>query len=121
MKVFESVKNDIKTDVTWNRVARLSVKGVRAAPGAGAHYVAEKFPVIGWLPKYNYRWLINDLVAGLTLAVMLIPQSLAYAKIAKIPVQWGLMSSWLPAILYTIMGTSKGVIMLKISFLPTFC
>ena len=108
MKVYERVKHDIKTDVTWNRVIRLGVQGARAAPAGGVQYVLEKFPIIGWLPKYNYRWALNDFVAGLTLAIMLIPQSLAYAKIAKIEVQWGLMSSWLPAILYTIMGSSKG-------------
>jgi len=39
---------------------------------------------------------------------MLIPQSLAYAKIATIPGEYGLMSSWLPNFLYFIMGTSKG-------------
>lgn len=108
MKVYEKVKDDIKTDVTWNRVARFGKQGVRAAPAAATLYVLEKFPIVGWLPRYDYRWIINDFVAGLTLAVMLIPQGLAYAKIATIPVQWGLMSSWLPAVLYTFMGTSKG-------------
>ncbi|KIX05728.1 uncharacterized protein Z518_03700 [Rhinocladiella mackenziei CBS 650.93] len=107
MKVYEKVKNDIKTDVTWNRVYRYGILGVKAAPEAAALYVLEKFPIIGWLPRYDYRWLLNDFVAGLTLAIMLIPQSLAYAKIATISVQWGLMSSWLPAVIYAFMGTSK--------------
>jgi len=43
-----------------------------------------------------------------TVRVLLIPQSLAYAKIATIPGQYGLMSSWLPNFLYLVMGTSKG-------------
>ena len=64
--------------------------------------------MIGWLPKYNYRWIPNDIIAGLTLGLMLVPQSLAYADIATIPVQYGLMSAWFPAILYAFMGTSKG-------------
>lgn len=113
MKVVEKIKNDIKTDVTWNRVARLSVQGIRAVPGATGQYVLEKFPIIGWLPRYNYRWALTDFVAGLTLSLMLIPQSLAYAKIATIPVQYGLMSAWAPAIIYTFMGTSKGTIVPK--------
>jgi len=108
MNVYGKVKNDFQTDVTWNRVARLSGQGVRAAPAAATLYVLQKFPIIGWLPRYDYRWLLTDFVAGLTLAIMLIPQGLAYAKIATIPVQWGLMSSWLPAVIYTLMGTSKG-------------
>lgn len=108
MKIYERVKDDIRTDVTWNRVAYYGTKGLHAAPAAALLYVVEKFPIIGWLPRYDYRWIVNDFVAGLTLALMLIPQSLAYAKIATIPVQYGLMSSWLPALIYAFMGTSKG-------------
>jgi sodium-independent sulfate anion transporter 11 len=110
MKLYERVKDDIRHDVTWNRVARVGARGIRAAPSAAGNYVVEKVPVIGWLPRYNYRWLLTDFVAGLTLSLMLIPQSLAYAKIAKIPVQYGLMSSWSPAVIYTFMGTSKGTV-----------
>lgn len=42
------------------------------------------------------------------LSLMLIPQSLSYAKIATIPVEYGLMSSWLPPTIYAIMGSTKG-------------
>lgn len=68
----------------------------------------DRFPIIGWLPKYNPRWLINDFIAGLTIGLMLIPQGLSYAKIAEIPVEYGLMSSWLPSGIYAFMGTTKG-------------
>ncbi|KAF7193470.1 putative sulfate permease C3H7.02 [Pseudocercospora fuligena] len=101
------VKEDFKTDYNWNRAARLSAKGARALPSASLHYVTEKFPIIGWLPRYDWRWLINDLIAGLTVGLMLIPQSLSYAKIATIPVEAGLASSWLPATLYAFLGTTK--------------
>ncbi|KAK0621971.1 sulfate transporter family-domain-containing protein [Bombardia bombarda] len=103
----DKVKGDLETDVTWNRIGRLSVKGAKALPDASVGYVTEKFPIIGWLPRYNYRWIINDVIAGLTLGLLLIPQGLSYAKIATIPVQYGLMSSWLPAAIYAFMGTSK--------------
>ena len=119
MKVVEAVKNDIKTDVTWNRVARIGINGIRATPSAAGTYVTEKVPIIGWLPRYNYRWLLTDFIAGLTLSLMLIPQSLAYAKIAKIPVQYGLMSSWSPGAIYTFMGTSKGTSILDVALLET--
>lgn len=108
MKIWENVKHDVRTDVTWNRVVRLGAQGTRALPSASARYVIEKVPIVEWLPRYNYRWLVNDFIAGLTLGLMLIPQGLSYAKIAKIPVQYGLMSSWLPGSIYAFMGTTKG-------------
>lgn len=108
MKVVEAVKNDLRTDVTWNRVGRLAVQGTRAFPSAAKQYVLDKAPIVGWLPRYNPRWVINDVIAGLTLGLMLIPQGLSYATLATIPVQYGLMSAWFPGVLYTIMGTTKG-------------
>ena len=107
MKYVEKAKQDVVNDVTWNRIARLTARGTRALPRASVDYAVEKFPIIGWLPRYNYRWLLNDFTAGLTVGLMLIPQGLSYAKIAKIPVQYGLMSSWLPSAIYTFMGTTK--------------
>lgn len=107
--VTDDVKNDIHTDYNWSRAARLSKYGARALPSASVHYALDKFPIIGWLPRYNLRWIINDLIAGITVGLMLIPQSLSYAKIAGIPVEAGLASSWLPATLYAFMGTTKGL------------
>lgn len=101
---------DVKTDHTWNNAIRLTKKGARAAPAASVRYAEDKFPIIGWLPRYDWRWLVNDCIAGLTIGLMLIPQALSYAKIAKIPVEYGLMSSWFPPLLYAFMGTTKGMI-----------
>ena len=108
MKYADRVKHSLQTDANWNRAISLGQRGARALPRASVDYVVEKVPIVGWLPRYNWRWIINDVIAGLTLGIMLIPQSLAYASIATMPVQYGLMSSWFPAILYAFMGTSKG-------------
>jgi sodium-independent sulfate anion transporter 11 len=97
MKIVEEIKHDFKTDVNWNRAARLGVQGAKALPSASAKYLLGLVPIVSWLPRYDPRWLLNDLIAGLTLGLMLIPQGLSYAKLAGIPVQYGLMSSWLPA------------------------
>jgi sodium-independent sulfate anion transporter 11 len=103
------VKHAIVNDFTLRRTARYGAKAVHAAPSVASQYLQERVPIIHWLPKYNPRWLLNDTLAGVTVGVLLIPQSLAYAKIATIPGQYGLMSSWLPNFLYFIMGTSKGM------------
>lgn len=108
MKFVSSIKHSLRTDVNWERAGRYSVVGAKAAPAAASIYLLDKVPIVGWLPKYNPRWVVSDVIAGLTLGIMLIPQSLAYAAIATIPVQHGLMASWLPATIYAFMGTSKG-------------
>ncbi|KAK4195246.1 sulfate transporter family-domain-containing protein [Triangularia verruculosa] len=107
MKYIDLAKDSLRTDFTWNRLTHLTVKGARALPEASVQYALGKFPIIGWLPQYNYRWIINDIIAGLTIGLMLIPQGLSYAKIATIPVQYGLMSSWAPSAIYAFMGTTK--------------
>ncbi|KAF2994478.1 hypothetical protein E8E13_000844 [Curvularia kusanoi] len=101
------VSHAISTDVTVERTIRYGGKAARAAPSVAAQYLVERVPVVHWLPRYNFRWLLNDTLAGITVGVLLIPQSLAYAKIATIPGEYGLMSSWLPNFLVFIMGTSK--------------
>jgi solute carrier family 26 (sodium-independent sulfate anion transporter), member 11 len=108
MKLLDKAKSDLRNDVTWNRAARLGVKGAKALPSGTVQYLSDKVPIVGWLPKYNPRWIVNDLIAGLTIGLMLIPQGLSYAKIADIPVEYGLMSSWLPAVIYAVMGSTKG-------------
>jgi sodium-independent sulfate anion transporter 11 len=102
------ISEALSTDVTINRTIRYGGKAARAAPSVAAQYLIERVPVVHWLPRYNPRWLLNDTLAGITVGVLLIPQSLAYAKIATIPGEYGLMSSWLPNFLVFIMGTSKG-------------
>ncbi|KAH8704427.1 sulfate permease [Phaeosphaeriaceae sp. PMI808] len=101
------VKEAVVHDVTLRRTVRYGGKAVRAAPSVASQYLQERVPIIHWLPKYNPRWILNDTLAGITVGVLLIPQSLAYAKIATIPGEYGLMSSWLPNFLYFIMGSSK--------------
>ncbi|KAF2650595.1 sulfate permease [Lophiostoma macrostomum CBS 122681] len=107
MRFKSRIQEAVSRDHTIQRAKRDGGRALRALPSASAHYVVEKVPVVYWLPKYNPRWILNDVLAGVTVGVLLIPQSLAYAKIATIPGQYGLMSSWLPNFLYFFMGTSK--------------
>lgn len=65
------------------------------------------FPILDWLPQYNTTYFKGDLVAGLTVGVMLIPQGMAYAMLAGMPPIYGLYASIIPLILYAIFGTSR--------------
>lgn len=64
-------------------------------------------PALDWLPNYNKKWLRGDLIAGLTVGVMLIPQGMAYSMIAGLPPVYGLYAVTIPLIIYGLLGTSR--------------
>lgn len=64
---------------------------------------------LAWLRNYRIAWLSGDLVAGLVTAIMIIPQSMAYAMLAGLPVQIGLYASLLPLIGYALFGSSMSM------------
>ncbi len=65
-------------------------------------------PIFGWLPKYEFEQLQGDIMAGLTVAFLIIPQSLSYAQaLVNVPPLIGLYSAFIPQIVYAILGTSR--------------
>jgi SulP family sulfate permease len=68
-------------------------------------------PIVGWLRLYNRSWLRGDLIAGVTVAALIVPKNLGYAEIAGIPVQNGLYAAAAGAILYAIFGTCRQISM----------
>ena len=61
----------------------------------------------GRLSEYQMDWFRFDAVAGLTTAAVVIPQSMAYASIAGLPVQAGLYVALVPMFVYALLGTSR--------------
>ena len=61
------------------------------------------------MPHYTKDDLQSDLIAGFTVGLTVIPQSLAYADLAGLPVQYGLYSSFMGSFLYCFLGTSKDI------------
>ncbi|WVQ99229.1 hypothetical protein IAU59_006361 [Kwoniella sp. CBS 9459] len=72
-------------------------------------YALSLFPFLQWAPRYNLTWLVGDLVAGITVGMVLVPQSLSYAKIALLEPQFGLYSSFIGVLTYAFFATSKDV------------
>lgn len=60
----------------------------RAASAAGA--IKRYVPITNWIPSYERTWLRPDIIAGLTLWGILIPEAIAYAGMAGAPAQAGL-------------------------------
>ncbi|KAL9446783.1 hypothetical protein AB3S75_014445 [Citrus x aurantiifolia] len=67
------------------------------------------FPIFEWGRKYNLKKLRGDLIAGLTIASLCIPQDIGYAKLANLDPQYGLYSSFVPPLIYAFMGSSRDI------------
>ncbi|KAL5556388.1 hypothetical protein UlMin_038624 [Ulmus minor] len=67
------------------------------------------FPILVWSRNYRATKFKNDLLAGLTIASLCIPQSIGYATLAKLDPQYGLYTSVVPPLIYAVMGTSRHI------------
>lgn len=72
-------------------------------------YFYSLFPFLSWITRYNWQWFLGDLVAGITVGCVVIPQGMAYAKLAELDVQFGLYSSFMGVLIYWFFATSKDI------------
>ena len=79
--------------------------GSVSASGVGGQWI----PAIDWIRQYDPAWVMGDLVAGLTVSAVVIPQAMAYAAIAGLPLTVGLYTSLVPLLVYAVMGTSRAL------------
>jgi sulfate permease, SulP family len=64
-------------------------------------------PILSWLPGYDRTWLTLDIIAGLTLWGLVVPEAMAYAGIAGLPPQAGLYTLLASLLVYAVFGTSR--------------
>ena len=67
-------------------------------------------PILDWLPKYQRKYLSTDILAGITVGVMVIPQGMAYGMLAGLPPIYGLYATLIPMIVYVLFGTSRQLV-----------
>nr|XP_057912371.1 sulfate transporter [Doryrhamphus excisus] len=67
-------------------------------------------PVLKWLPRYRLRdWILGDIMSGLIVGILLVPQSIAYSLLAGQDPIYGLYTSFFSSIIYTLLGTSRHI------------
>src|SRR3954471_20762670 len=71
--------------------------------------IARVVPAVGWLPRYERRWLRSDVAAGIAVTALVVPKNLGYAGIAGAPLQNGLYASAVGAIIYALFCTSRHI------------
>ena len=77
---------------------------IAARPASIAQRV---LPALGWLPSYRREWLLPDVLAGLAVWAVMVPEGMAYAGIVGVPPIMGLYTIVPPLIAYALLGTSR--------------
>ncbi|KAI9701616.1 MAG: Sulfate permease 2 [Bogoriella megaspora] len=83
------------------------------------NYLWSLFPFTHWILHYNLQWLIGDLIAGITVGAVVVPQGMAYASLATLPVEFGLYSSFMGVLIYWFFATSKDITIGPVAVLST--
>jgi high affinity sulfate transporter 1 len=64
-------------------------------------------PILGWLPSYRREWLLQDILAGVAVWAVMVPEGMAYSGIVGVPPIMGLYTIIPPLIVYALLGTSR--------------
>jgi high affinity sulfate transporter 1 len=79
------------------------------------HAAKQVLPIATWLPAYQRAWLKPDLIAGVTVWAVVVPQAIAYAQIAGLPPQAGLFTAFAGSLAYGLFGTSHQLVVSPMS------
>ena len=86
----------------------MTTTAVRAAENTAG--IRRFIPILSWLPHYDRSWLSIDIIAGLTLWGLVVPEAMAYAGIAGLPPQAGLYTLLAALLVYAVFGTSRHLV-----------
>uniref|UniRef100_A0A0A9W820 Sodium-independent sulfate anion transporter n=3 Tax=Lygus hesperus TaxID=30085 RepID=A0A0A9W820_LYGHE len=80
-------------------------------------YLNRRIPITEWMTHYTRDDAVGDLIAGITIALTIIPQSIAYAALAGLDPQYGLNSAFMGSFIYVFFGTIKQVVIVPSSLM----
>ncbi|KAK6082816.1 sulfate permease [Seiridium cupressi] len=112
----ESVEPYVEEEVTvkeWLQETLVPTKG------GVLHYFQSLFPFWSWIFHYNLTWLFGDIIAGVTVGFVVIPQGMAYALLAQLPPEYGLYTSFVGFLLYWAFATSKDITIGTVAVMST--
>jgi high affinity sulfate transporter 1 len=72
-----------------------------------ASVAQQLLPILGWLPSYRRAWLLPDILAGVAVWAVMVPEGMAYSGIVGVPPIMGLYTIIPPLIVYVLLGTSR--------------
>jgi len=82
----------------------------RNESGSSSSALSRFLPIPGWLPRYDRSWLRPDIIAGITVVALLVPEGMAYAKPAGMPPETIFYAAQAALLLYAIFGTSRQLV-----------
>uniref|UniRef100_UPI00358FE3A5 sulfate transporter-like n=1 Tax=Myxine glutinosa TaxID=7769 RepID=UPI00358FE3A5 len=101
-------KHDQPQVTFLERAKTTAEKHLTCSPSCFKKVIFDTFPVLQWLPKYKFReYIIGDIMSGLVVGIISVPQSIAYSLLASQDPIYGLYASFFPCIIYFLLGTSR--------------
>ncbi|XP_029918692.1 sulfate transporter [Myripristis murdjan] len=109
--ILERVEKDDGEEGNWKAAASHHLKKHCSCSAEKARAkILGFFPILKWLPRYQLRdWLLGDVMSGLIVGILLVPQSIAYSLLASQDPIYGLYTSFFSSIIYTLLGTSRHI------------
>lgn len=100
-----------KKSQSWpSAVSRRLRKHCSCTPQRAKAKVLGFFPILAWLPRYKFKeWILGDVMSGLIVGILLVPQSIAYSLLASQDPVYGIYTSFFSSIIYACLGTSRHI------------
>ncbi|KAI0843967.1 sulfate permease [Daldinia vernicosa] len=92
---------------------------ITPTPRGILQYFWRLFPFLHWITRYNMIWFMGDLIAGITVGAVVVPQGMAYALLAELEPQYGLYSSFMGVLIYWFFATSKDITIGPVAVMST--